>query len=250
MHLDHFVVHVDDKQTPTNARNAIEAAGFPFNPRKGKGDRGFHATNIWIGKEYFEIAWLKNQDGGAWIPEWVDRYNEGRRGLNCLFLRVENIEHLRDDLLRKNLQCRLERTSYKTFFGLYTVKLPWKTLLLPPVPGCNFEISFIQYDPGVVENYMSKIKPNSKEYGITGISSGDIYLPNFNHAVDYLKNIFSNYEENRESVTFFVEGGKLKVMPLKVNDTSEHITFYADTDGSVPDGSSFILENINVVVKH
>lgn len=87
MRLDHFVVHVDAnsaklKQLALDA----EVAGMPCDLGKGKGTSGFKAANIWVGDQYFEIVWLKRPDGGGWQKDWVDLYNDGKRGAFCIFL--------------------------------------------------------------------------------------------------------------------------------------------------------------------
>jgi len=69
MKLDHFVVHIDnDESILERLKQTIEPLGFPFEPKRGKGTKGFKAANIWIGRQYFEIIRLLRPDGGGW-PE-------------------------------------------------------------------------------------------------------------------------------------------------------------------------------------
>ena len=120
MLLDHFVVHVDNNPTAlTNLAERAKGAGFPMDLSKGKGTKGFHAQNIWMGQQYFEIPWLKRDDGGGWKSEWVDMYNSGKRGLFCLFLRTENIGQWETKLKSIGIPVKKEKVSFKSVEAVY-----------------------------------------------------------------------------------------------------------------------------------
>jgi len=246
MHLDHFVIHVDDKSVPANIAEAANSAGFPFNPNKGKGTKGFKATNIWMGREYFEITWLLKKDGGGWIPEWVERYNKGARGLTCLFLRTNELDKLENDFLQREIEHRVERTSFKVLWGLYTVKLPWRILLLPPIPGTDMEISFIEYDKGAIEKYSKYWKPNSTENGITSINSATIRVPNLQEAKLFLKTLFPNLKSTSSDIQIPVEDGLIKV----IQEEGKRATFFAKSKAPVSDTRTFSIEDVEVQVVH
>ena len=66
MKVDHLVINVNAhyQQESKEVQN-IRKAGLPYNVKKGKGTKGFKATNIWIGQEYFELITIKENDGGG-----------------------------------------------------------------------------------------------------------------------------------------------------------------------------------------
>ena len=243
MHLDHFVVHVDNASIPTKLAPAIQAAGFPFDPKKGKGDKGFHATNIWIGREYFEITWLLNPSGGAWIPEWVERYNQGKRGIVCLFLRTEKLDEISKGIVDRGIPHRVERTSYKIFFGLFTIKLPWRILLLPTLPGTNMEISFIQYDPGVSERFAKYLKPNSTEKGIMGIKNAQINVPDLKEAKSLIKGIFPDAVLEEAKIVIPLDEGAIEILP---SQGSERLILWAEKRSAEISAGSFQMEDVLV----
>jgi len=246
MHLDHFVVHIDGPERLKKIAEESSLAGFPFNPKKGKGDKGFKATNIWIGQEYFEITWLLKPDGGAWIPEWVDRYKKGSRGAVCIFLRTESLDELAKGFEQRGIGHRIERTSFKVLFGLYTVKLPWRILLLPPLPGTDVEISYIQYDPGTIDKFAKYWKPNSRENGINGIHSADIHVQDVPSTIEYLKKIFPDYKSNESGFSIPISEGVIRILATKTPQHKEHITLYAKSTNKEFDKKKFSIENVTV----
>lgn len=245
MHLDHFVVHINDATDATQAATSAVAAGLPFDPKKGKGSKGFRATNIWIGREYFEIAWLKTRDGGGWVPEWVERYNRGARGLVCLFLRTNRLDDFAHELTERKVTHRIERTSFKVFFGLYTVRLPWRILLLPVIPGTDFEISFIEYDRGVIERYSKHWKPNARDHGISGVNSARIMVPDLSAAVEFLRQIFPDGVFSEGKFTIVVDEGTIEVLQSSARPTVELIA--ARDPGFSERTEKFAIENVRVV---
>ncbi|WP_234410458.1 hypothetical protein [Caldalkalibacillus mannanilyticus] len=81
MKIDHLVVNIDPHfQEDTDFINQVHHTGLPYEPKWGKGTKGFKVSNIWIGDEYFELVRIKSKDGGGWIPQWTAKYNEGHRG--------------------------------------------------------------------------------------------------------------------------------------------------------------------------
>ncbi len=180
------------------------------------------------------------------MPEWVKRYQDGRRGAVCLFLRTEKLDEISAELTKKNVPYRIERTSFKVFFGLYTVKLPWRILLLPALPGTSVEISFIEYDRGVIERYSKYWKPNSRDNGITGIASASIQVPDFDATKEFLKKVFSNVRESQSELDISVDGGTIRVFAGP--NENERITLYASSQNRNLVGSKFSLENVVVEV--
>lgn len=97
--IDHIVVNVNEKyQKNIQFIEEVNRLGLPYTPSKGKGNKGFKASNLWIGDEYFEFIYIKSKDGGGWIKDWVDKYNSGHRGVIGLFLKTNNIEETSEAL--------------------------------------------------------------------------------------------------------------------------------------------------------
>ena len=65
MRIDHLVVNVDSYvQEDENFIKKVRSIGLPYEPKWGKGTKGFKVWNIWIGNEYFELVKIKSKDGG------------------------------------------------------------------------------------------------------------------------------------------------------------------------------------------
>jgi len=244
MLLDHFVVHIDNNRSLlSDLANRAKSAGFPMDLNKGKGTKGFHALNIWMGQQYFEIPWLKREDGGGWKSEWVDMYNSGKRGLFCIFLRAKNIDQLEIQLRKIGIPIKKEKVSFKVL-GLFTKTMPWTTLHLPQLPGSDIEISFIEYEPGIVEKWITQMKPNATSVGIQGIGGCEIQVIQFNECVNFLKRVFPNATETEKSLSIPLEHGFLNVKPGTRNNT----TFVASASNPALQGKKFGFENVEVRV--
>ena len=100
LRIDHLVVNIDKKyQTDELEIQSIRNTGLPYEPKWGKGTKGFKASNIWIGNEYLEMINLLKKDGGGWKPEWVEEYNKGHRGLICLMLDVVDVDKIYEEMV-------------------------------------------------------------------------------------------------------------------------------------------------------
>ena len=89
--------------------------------------------------------------------------------------------------------------------------MPWITLHLPQLPGTDIEISFIEYEAGIVEKWITQMKPNATSIGITGISECEIEVEKFNECVNFLKQVFPTATATGTSLTVPLEHGLLKV---------------------------------------
>ena len=93
--LDHFVVNIDNNMEKLKElKKQIEPLGYPFEPTWGKGTKGFKVANIWIGLQYLEMVWLKKKDGGGWKPDWVEKYNNGHRGIIAIYLMTDKLDEI------------------------------------------------------------------------------------------------------------------------------------------------------------
>lgn len=210
MKVDHIVVHIDNNsQLLDELKKEAERCGFPLDPSKGS--RALRLANLWVGDQYVEIPKLMRPDGGGWIPSWVERYNRGTRGTYCLFLHANNLERLQSELAVRGIQSSVEKTSFKTLFGLYTVTMPWQYLRLPPIPGTELEIGFFECEESFRKKYREHVSPDTVQNGIAEISDVDILLPALDEAIPLLKEIFPDmvYDEQTKTARVKMENSEL-----------------------------------------
>ncbi len=211
MHFDHIVVHIDNDKTLLDKLKAeIEPLGFPFEPNKGKGTKGFKASNIWIGKQYFEIVRLLTEDGGGWTPHWVEKYRNSKRGVYCIFFATTEIDNIAAKIQNSGINTYGPmRFTYKLFWGLLKFSVPFRLVYLPPIPGTDLELGFIQYDPDQKDHAGRRMNPNAKENGIVGVKSLSINAPLNTAAIDFLKKVFGKSIKENELGFIFDNGGQL-----------------------------------------
>lgn len=172
MKLDHFVVNVDQKyQQDKTIIEHIRQLNLPYEPKWGKGTRGFKVSDLWIGNEYLEMVHLLKADGGGWIKAWCDKYNQGHRGLICLMLDVDDldslIQALEEDKLAVSKPVWLE---FKWFFNLLTRRMPWRNSYLPFFDKVPMQIGFQEMKDDKSREFMNQyMVPNSRDHGINGI---------------------------------------------------------------------------------
>lgn len=188
--LDHLVLNIDEAyQKDSKIINEIVNSGFPYNPTFGKGTKGFKASNLWIGNEYFEMINILKPDGGGYKDEWVKLYNEGHRGLVCLMLDTDNINEVYSSIKEKNIKITTpEFLKFKWFFNIFTRTMPWKNSYIPFFEGVPIQIGFQQMKDDKSRNFMNQyMVPNSRDNNILGIkkvvirgnfTSTDLYLIN------------------------------------------------------------------------
>ncbi|WP_369899515.1 VOC family protein [Bacillus manliponensis] len=105
LRLDHFVIHIDnDVEKINKLKKEFDKLNLPFNPQKGKATKGFKVANFWAGEQYLEMLYLKNLDGGGWKSEWVDKYNQGKRGIFGICLFTDSLDEIKEGLMKKGLE--------------------------------------------------------------------------------------------------------------------------------------------------
>ena len=172
MRIDHLVVNVDQKyQKDKNEIQSIRNQMLPYEPKWGKGTSGFKASNIWIGNEYFEMIHLLKRDGGGWKSEWVEKFNEGHRGLICLMLDVEDLDNIYEEMMHHSIPItEPQYLQFKWGFGLFTRTMPWRNSYFPFFEGVPLQIGLQQMkDEKSVEFMRQYMVPNARENGIDGI---------------------------------------------------------------------------------
>lgn len=242
--LDHFVVHIDNDEAILNKlKQQIEPLGFPFEPTWGKGTSGFKAANIWIDRQYFEIIRLLDKNGGGWTRHWVEQYNQGKRGIYCIFLVTDKLDDVSQSIKTAGIEVQgPERISFKALFGLIKKTLPWRLVYLPKIPGTSLEIGFIQYDPDPKDRIKQFLVPNSDEKGIVGIPSATIFIPLNDEAIKFLTKIFPLYARKNNELLVHLKNGTLTFK----NSDRIRVELIAETSNAKLQGNSFSFENVLV----
>ncbi|MBD8035101.1 hypothetical protein H9635_00020 [Solibacillus sp. A46] len=232
MKLDHLVINVAaNYQQESEEVQQIKKAGLPYNIKKGKGTKGFKATNIWTGNEYFELITIKNNDGGGWKPEWVHAYNSGHRGLICLMIDVNNIDaHVQRFQKEGIFISNPERIKIEFFFKLFSKTMPWQNSFLNFFEKIPLQIGFQQMDSEKIRKGFEKyMVPNSKENNISGIAkihiSGDFTISDyqmlrtvFEKTIDNENQLIVQLENSQEII--FEKAKDYSVKALLKNDNS------------------------------
>lgn len=178
MRVDHLVINVGTHyQQESEAVQRIRKSGLPYNVKKGKGTKGFKATNIWIGQEYFELITIKTNDGGGWKKEWVNAYNTGHRGLICLMLDVDDLDKIVQRLKTEEISITdPEKIKIEFFFKLFSKTMPWQNSYLDFFENIPLQIGFQQMDSIKIRKGFEKyMVPNSNAHNISGITQIHIY---------------------------------------------------------------------------
>ena len=244
MVLDHFVIHIDDDPAILDAlKSRLGTHGVPFEPGWGKGTKGFKAANIWIGRQYFEIMRILRPDGGGWVPHWVERHHQGRRGLYCIFLKTGRLNEIAENLRATDIAIKgPERIIYRALLGLLKKSMPWRVLYLPPVPGTDLEFGFIEYDPGLEAQLKSHMVPNADENGITGISDARLCLPLSDEARSFLLRLFPGAKGTANGMTVSLAEGSIHIE----NAGHVHAHFHAKSEDAGRKTGAVTLENVTL----
>ncbi|MGM0123663.1 hypothetical protein IGI37_001036 [Enterococcus sp. AZ194] len=207
--IDHLVVNVEGYyQKNQEFIEEVNSQGLPYLPKKGKGTRGFQASNLWLGEEYLEFIHIKTKDGGGWISKWVEKYHAGHRGLIGLFLKTKNIEETTEKLSQFGIS-ESKRITIPLFFNLIKLSAKWRNAYLPFFSKSPFQIGFQQVDNKKIEKRMhTQMVPNSQDQGITGIKSITYYGPFTEDELEWLKKIFICIEEKDKQLIIPLEKGQ------------------------------------------
>ena len=193
MKIDHIVMNIDKKyQKDQSIIKELCEAGLPYEPKWGKGTRGFKASNLWVGNEYFEMIHIKKANGGGWKKEWVNWYHKGHRGMICLMLDVNDIDLLYRTIAKKGIEItKPEWLEFSWFCGLLTRKMPWRNCYLPFFEGVHLQIGFQQMKDQKAREFMEAyMVPNARDHGISGIESIQINGPFTDKDFQMLSNVF------------------------------------------------------------
>ncbi len=201
--IDHLVLNVDKNiQEDEIYIQSVHTAGLPYKPKWGKGTKGFKVSNIWIGEEYFELVHIKTQDGGGWVKDWADKYNEGHRGLIGFALEVDDIDATYQKLISRGIYVTPpEPLKFRWFFNLLSKTMPWRNSYLPSFKGVPFQFFLQQLNDEKSKNYMTQyMVPNSRDNKIQGISDVLIYGELTEDDKKIIYALFDDYEEKEEQL--------------------------------------------------
>lgn len=210
--LDHFVVNINGNyQKDKDEIKNITEAGFPYEPSWGKGTKGFKASNLWIGNEYFEMINIIRADGGGWKEDWVELYNKGYRGLICLMLDVEDIDKLYKSLTNKSIGVtKPEYLKFKWFFNLLTRTMPWRNSYINFFEGIPMQIGFQQMKDEKSRDFMDQyMVPNSRDNDILGINKVVIRGPLTSKDINLIKEVFEEFIISNNPLTIKLNQGQV-----------------------------------------
>lgn len=219
MKIDHIVMNVSNKyQNDLNVINDIRNGGVLYEPKYGKGTKGFKATNLWFGVEYFEMINILKEDGGGWIPKWTEMYNAGHRGVVCIFLDVADINEEYNRISQTDIKVtKPEWLKFKWFFNLFTRTMPWMNSYIEFFEGVPLQLGFQQMKDQKSRDFMNQYMfPNSKDEGVEGITSIEVYGNLTNRDIDILKVVF------KDKIT--IDGNVI----VKVNESQKIIFIESD----------------------
>ncbi len=208
MKIDHLVLNINSKyQKDLEEIVKIRNSGILYEPKYGKGTKGFKATNLWFGYEYFEMINILNSDGGGWVMDWTTMYNNGHRGLICIFIDVDDIYKIYEECKLKGVNLSEPKwLEFKWFFNIFTRRMPWMNAYLPFFNNISIQLGFQQMKDQKSRDLMNQyMYPNSKENGIDGISKVIVYGKLSEDDIEMLNIVFGNRvncDDNKVTLTF------------------------------------------------
>lgn len=247
--LDHFIVNIDnDMGKLTELKKQIEPLGFPFEPTWGKGTKGFKVANLWIGLQYFEMVWLKKKDGGGWKADWVEKYNNGYRGIMAIYLMTDRLDEIRAELKSRGIPVsEPERISFRWFFGLLKKTMPWRSIYTAPIPGTNLEICFGEMDsPEIMEKMKAYMVPNAADHGIEGIKEAIVKGNLSEEAWAYIRKLFP--DAKLEGTRLSYDMGTTSLSFEKCEKPGLNVELHAVTANKKDLEKSFEIENLKVTL--
>lgn len=244
--IDHLVINIDEKyQTDSNIVNNIINAGFPYKPKWGKGTKGFKVSNIWIGKEYFEMIRLLKKDGGGWRKDWVEKYNQGHRGLICIIFETNDLDKDYHRLKQKDIEITApEFLKFKWFFNLFSRTMPWRNSYISFFEGIPLQISFQQMKDNKSREFIHQyMVPNSTDNQINGIKTIIVKGKLTDNDKRKIKNIFEDsYEKDNEIIVKLIKNQEI----IFRNSNDYEIEVFTCCENNVLKSKEIVIENLKV----
>ncbi len=247
MRFDHLVIHTDnDPQKLQALKEQLNGQGYPFDPDKGKHNSEFWASNINISGEYLEVVRMMKPNAQTWMPVWAHNYDEGQRGVFCIFLEVEDAERTGVALKHAGIRARGPAVlTYPALFGMLRTDSPYFIYYLPSFPETCLQMAVMQYrKPGLRQSFQAGMAPNAEENGINGIRRIEVELPNLEDSMDMLQKLFADlHMENGEWVVMLE---KLRMAFRRSPDANPHVRLMTTTSQRSLVGKKFQIENVEV----
>jgi hypothetical protein len=248
MRIDHIVVHIDKDAEKFDAlSSAINDQGFPFNPNAGKRSLEYRVSNINIGNEYIELVRIMRSNAPSWMPLWTHHYNNGQRGVFCIFLEVEDVERLAVAIKKGGIRARGPAVlTYPSLLGLYRTETPYFIYYLPNFPDTPLQFAIMQYKKASLrESSMAGLQPNAEQNGIHGIRKVEIEMPNLDENMEMLQRLFSELRSENEQCFSMLD--KQRIIFRRSADQQAHVRVSAVTSQRAYLGKKFHIENLEVV---
>lgn len=245
--FDHFVINVNKTYQKDKDRiKKIIDSGFLYEPSWGKGTRGFKASNLWIGNEYFEMINILNPNGGGWKSDWVDLYNKGHRGLVCIMLDVEDIDEVYDFINKKDIEVtKPEFLKFKWFLNLLTRTMPWRNSYINFFEGIPLQFGFQQMKDEKARDFMEQyMVPNSRDNGINGINKVIVRGPITKNDKKLINDIFCSYITQGEPLTIQLNQNQVIVFE---NSIEYSVEMFAECNNKDFIDREINIENISIV---
>lgn len=250
LRLDHFVIHIDnDFEKINKLKKEFDKLNLPFNPQKGKGTKGFKVANFWTGEQYLEMLYLKNLDGGGWKSEWVDKYNQGKRGIFGICLFTDSLDEIKEGLMKKGLEIEgPERITFSMFFGLFKKSLPFRTVYVKPIPNSDLQIFFLQMDSEKKYELTKKfMKPNAQEVGVSSIYEAIVKKKFSNEEWIFIQKIFPQLIEEQGKRT--VNMGDTKLHFLSTQDDLLTVDLHLKVEREEHKNRRIEIENVSLYLE-
>ncbi|MBU5484989.1 hypothetical protein KQI86_11645 [Clostridium sp. MSJ-11] len=244
--LDHFVINIDVAyQSNSKIIEQIINSGFPYEPKWGKGTKGFKASNLWIGNEYFEMINILKPDGGGWKEDWVKLYNQGHREMICLMLDTDNINRVYDLLKKRNIEITTpEFLKFKWFFNIFTRTMPWENSYINFFQGIPLQIGIQQMKDQKSREFMNQyMVPNSRDNKIVGISKVVVKGPFTIEDIKLINDIFYESIIDKNPITIKLDKGQ--TLMFEEND-KYHVDVFTQCNNETFYSKNITIENVTL----
>ncbi len=194
--MDHLVVHTSNQSAQNHQlETALQHMGFEFNSRWTRIAHKLESSFMRVGREYVEFNRSLTCDAE---PREGIRARTGFQGVTGIMLKTNDLAALKDRFERRGIEVNGPWTASKIHRSrLIRKRYPWQVMTLPPIPGTDLEIGFVEYDAAAYKFWKLLPVPNSTQNGLELISRVEVALPAFEITRSYLRRIFTDARERK-----------------------------------------------------